>query len=563
MFDISIVFFLLWLHFFSFAGLVRITRSFPCQSSIDGTYDFLHCITREQLQVLVDTSSAQKWIVGPAGSGKTFLIVEKVIQLAEKILLHSLNEKILVVCYNRPLSVMLRKSFEGALVDLLQGEVLNSVVDVKTFDKLLSDIIGSSFNLKDGEKNVIRALDSLQQRTSSERSLFSYEHIFVDEGQDLYSDKWPDLLKMLHRTSEDPADEAEDLEPRFSWVCYDSNQHLHLSKKQLSPHLQNLRNSTRLYQVLRNTKKIFTQFEKYFEPTVQPSKPVGVYHGEDGLNIYWDDSLNSEATCEQVIVKHLEYLKQNGVQSKDICILLRDANKQILGLNLGVEIQNAEELWANPENNKVVVESIRRFKGLQSKVVILYNPPFGEAEMKTRELLYTAFSRCYCYLVVISTARGCHALQSLAGLKISSTSTRGNYQGGPLELPSKRRHDSTSDPGCNVLYKKMKEVAGALDNFLLNLPNSEIEDSERMQEYNKLLPSVFQNLQFHPQHSNVAQPALREIVALLEYDVLRHSRNSFHYQKDMDVMKKVIDASTERGEVNDKVGKVLVFQGTV
>ena len=517
------------------------------------------------MQVLVDTSSAQKWIVGPAGSGKTCLIVEKVIQLAEKILLHSLNEKILAVCYNRPLSVMLRKSFEVALADLLQGEEVSSVVDVKTFDKLLSDIIGSSFNVKDGEENVIRALDSLQQRTSSERSLFSYEHIFVDEGQDLYSDKWPDLLNILHRSSEDPANEVDDLEPSYFWVCYDSNQHLHLSKEKLSPHFRkNLRDSTRLHQVVRNTKKIFSQFVKYFEPTVQPLKPVGVYHGEDGLNIYWDDSLKSGAASgEQAIVKHLEYLTKNGVQSRDICILFRDANKQTLDLNLGVEIQNAEELWTNPENNKVVVESIRRFKGLQSKVVILYNPPFDEAEMKTRELLYTAFSRCYCYLVVISTARGCHALQSLAGLKISSTSTRGNYQGGLLELPSKRRHDSTSDPGCNVLYKKMKEVAGALDNFLLNLPNSEIEDSERMQEYNKLLPSVFQNLQFDPQHSNVAQPALREIVAVLEYDVLRHSRNSFHYQKDMDVMKKVIDASTERGDVNDKVGKVLVFQGTV
>lgn len=527
----------------------------------------------------MDTSSAQKWIVGPAGSGKTCLIVEKVIQLAEKILLHSLNEKILAVCYNRPLSVMLRKSFEVALADLLQGEEVSSVVDVKTFDKLLSDIIGSSFNLKDGEENVIRALDSLQQCTSSERSLFSYEHIFVDEGQDLYSDKWPDLLKMLHRTSEDPADEVEDLEPRYFWVCYDSNQHLHLSKNQLSPHLQNLRNSTRLYQVLRNTKKIFSQFEKYFEPAVQPSKPVGVYHGEDGLNINWDDSLKSGATCissEQVIVKHLEYLKQNGVQSKDICILLRDANKQMLGLNLGVEIQNAEELWANPENNKVVVESIRRFKGLQSKVVILYDPPFDETEMKTRELLYTAFSRCYCYLIVISTARGCHALQSLAGLTGSSSTststdsrylspspralTGGNYQGGPWELPSKRRHDSTADPRHNVLYKKMKEVAGAHDSYLLKVPNSAIENSVRMQEYNKLLPSVFQNLQFHPQYSDVTQPALREIVALLEYDVLRHSTNSLHYQKDMDAMKKVIDASTETGEVNDKVGKVLGFQ---
>ena len=108
----------------------------------------------------------------------------------------------------------------------------------------------------------------------------------------------------------------------------------------------------------------------------------------------------------------------------------------------------------------------------------------------------------------------------------------------------------------------MKEVAGAFDNYLLNLPNSETEDSERMQEYNKLLPSVFQNLQLHPQYSDVTQPALREIVALLEYDVLRHSTNSLHYQKDMDAMKKVIDASTETGEVNDKVGKVLGFQAT-
>lgn len=74
----------------------------------------------------------------------------------------------------------------------------------------------------------------------------------------------------------------------------------------------------------------------------------------------------------------------------DISILIRDANKQMLGLNLGVEIQNAEGLWTNPENNKVVVESIRRFKGLQSQVTILYDPPFDEAEMKT--LLHRIFT---------------------------------------------------------------------------------------------------------------------------------------------------------------------------
>ena len=79
-----------------------------------------------------------------------------------------------------------------------------------------------------------------------------------------------------------------------------------------------------------------------------------------------------------------------------------------------------------------------------------------------------------------------------------------------------------------------------------------------MQEYNKLLPSVFSVFQY----SDVTQPALHKIVALLEYDVLRRARNSLHYQKEMAAMKKVIDSSTERREVNDEVGKVLGCQAT-
>lgn len=62
-----------------------------------------------------------------------------------------------------------------------------------------------------------------------------------------------------------------------------------------------------------------------------------------------------------------------------------------------------------------------------------------------------------------------------------------------------------------------------------------------MHMYNELLPSVSQNL-LHPQYSDFTQPALREIVPQFEYDVLRRSRNSLHYQKDMESMKKVIDA---------------------
>ncbi len=62
------------------------------------------------------------------------------------------------------------------------------------------------------------------------------------------------------------------------------------------------------------------------------------------------------------------------------------------------------------------MESIRRFKGLESKLVILYNPPF-EDKSGNRELLYTAVSRCVCYLIVITTKDGCKALKSNQGIQ--------------------------------------------------------------------------------------------------------------------------------------------------
>ena len=313
---------------------------------------------------------------------------------------------------------MITNVFESSLRDLLQGNELSSVVDVKTFDKLLTGINGS-FNVNDGEKGVLKALENLQLLTSSERP--SYEHIFVDEGQDLYGAQWESLLKMLHKSSpNDPVAEDDDFEPRYFWVFYDSNQHLHLTKEQIAPHSESLRNSTRLHQVLRNTKNIFLQFKKYFKPIVIPSDPatpVGVYHGRDGLKIAWDGS--AEELC---VVKHLECLQKEGVQKSDICILVKDvAVRDSLMSNLarcGVVSQNAEKLWKGKDSNKVVVESIRRFKGLESKVVILYEPPFCHSSdnSKTRELLYTAVSRSACLLIVISTKEGCEALQSTEGL---------------------------------------------------------------------------------------------------------------------------------------------------
>ena len=535
-------------------------------------------------------SSPDRWIVGPAGSGKTCLLMEKVILLAKDIISDDLDQKILVVCYNKPLSLKISQTIEHALKVVYSIQVQDQseepcpVVDVKTFDKILRDINGS-FNIKeDREQRVAMALEKLQ-RDSSSALRHSYHHIFVDEGQDLYHAQWPSLLKMMLKSSSGHGTvEDDDLKPRYFWVFYDSNQHLHLSKETTLPiDSIELRNSHRLHEILRNTEKVFSQVNKYFEPLLKTSFRVGVYHREVGLEITWDpdDSLESEETTSgthrgQSIVKHVEYLKRNDVQNRDICVLVKDEgtrNKLIPNLQgVGIACQNAEELYTKVNNNKVVVESIRRFKGLESKVVILYDPPYG-AERKTRKLLYTAISRCLCYLVVISTRQGCESLQSEAGLSgtpgaIPNPSQMlasepadkdiNTVESTSVAFPAKRQFQDDDGSDYNQLYKRLKEIEGDSGRFkyLLGQRGSVVDNSVRDREFKKLLPSLLRHLQLFPEYRNVTQPALSKIGALLEYHALPKFKFG-NYVGNMEAKRQEIDTSTQRKEMDVDVAGAL------
>lgn len=91
---------------FSFVGLIHCVP-YLLSSSIENSNKRLVYHTNEQLKVLLNLSSEQ-WITGPAGSGKTWMLIEKVKELG----ISRSGEKILVVCYSRPLSKMLEQQFE-------------------------------------------------------------------------------------------------------------------------------------------------------------------------------------------------------------------------------------------------------------------------------------------------------------------------------------------------------------------------------------------------------------------------------------------------------------------
>lgn len=563
-------------------GLVLVSRCFASRHSIDDSFCALKINTEEQLKVHLD-STPDTWIVGPAGSGKTCLLIEKVVLLAKDIISDALDQKILVVCYNKPLSLKIRRTIDHALKvhrviqEQDQSEEPGSIVDVETFGKILKDINGRWRKEDDEERRVTMALKKLQ-RDASSTFKHSYDHIFVDEGQDLYHAEWPRLLKMIHKSSSAPAAVADDdLDPKYFWVFYDSNQHLHLSKKKII-YSDQLRNSKKLHKILRNTEKVYSQVNKYFESLLKTAHPVRVYHREVGLEIDWvlDDSLESDETTGdtnrgQSIVKHTEYLQRNDVQNRDICVLVKDVetrDKLIPNLQgVGIVCQNAEELWTEA-NNKVVVESIRRFKGLESKVVILYDPPYV-AERKTRELLYTAFSRCLCYLVVISTKQGCESLKSQAGLsgipgpfppgQLLTSETAGmdvnSLESTSMAFPAKRQFQDDDDSYHNQLYKKLKEIAGDSGNYLLGQGNV-VDDSVRNREFKILLPSLWNHLQLFPEYKNCTQPALNKIAALLEYYVLQKS-NFGNYVGNMRAKRQEIDTSTQKKEMDFDVAGAL------
>ena len=450
-----------------YCRFVGVAHTGPClSSSIDKSLGVLVFKTREQLQVLLD-STAEQWITGPAGSGKTWLLMEKVKRLAEKALINETGEKILVVCYNRPLSKMFSTTFKQYLNNWLEyvSEELSSVVKVVTFDELLYEITEVKSGSSDQEKreHVAEAVKLLEKGTSSNQQ---YDHIFVDECQDLCGDKWPILFKKLQKDANDLFDESDDEgESKHIWFLYDTNQYLRLSDQQHQFFRKNLKKTTRLSSVLRNTGNVFKQSRKYYKSKVTGELQLG--HSEDGLSIEMDDSLSSTKDPKyqgaKAIRKHIFKLRLHNVKDKDICVLVKNVgirNELKAKLtHLGVKTQDAEELFDTTKGqNNVIVESIWRFKGLESKVVILYNPPFFEDKdwtvKTTNEILYTAVSRCFCYLVVITTKQGCRALQSLKGIHVQEKTSGAGTQKNPAMLRSSEDLASAKRSQCDALFKE-------------------------------------------------------------------------------------------------------------
>ncbi|CAH1273016.1 SLFN5 [Branchiostoma lanceolatum] len=344
----------------------------------DTTRDVLQMFNNQQLALLSKVGQPlNQLITGPAGSGKTEILLHKVQALDTDISKTGKEEKILVLCYNKPLRGKLAKVLEKC-----------HSVTVKTFDSIM---------------NLSRMSDKIP----------TFDHIFVDEGQDLVGD-WRKLLDDIQAESR--------CEKKFRWVFFDNDQRVHICSRGLSD--EDLDRAFKLSTVYRMTRSIFEEFKKYMiDPGEETQYSIG--HDIKGRCIIWDkmdDKSNpaeSLVACEYISNQVKRLLEKELVRGKDICVLLRtykDVSVMMIELTLmGIEYQNAEDSIKKPVKSAIIVDSIRRFKGLETKVLILYDPP-GPGDDNPRELLNTALSRSFCHVIIIATEEDILRLQSDVGL---------------------------------------------------------------------------------------------------------------------------------------------------
>ena len=362
---------------------------------VDDARDRLLQASRAQLFVLNQQRGKRRMeVIGPAGSGKSLVAVEKARRLARE------GYRTLFVCFNQPLasSVMrvIGEDEEPAdrrpLVTTFHGlcELLGREAGTLTSKPAGGDALRAWFD--DGLPQALgAALVALPERR--------FHAIVVDEGQD-FTLEW---LRSLERLLLDPAD-------GILWIFHDPGQALYRDDVVgRLPHLDRLE----LFEDYRSPAPVADLAATFYRGPVRPEPVVAA--GRDPVRI---TAAPGRETVEAVRKQLHRLTEVEGIRAWDIVVLSgrsaahSDVWKQRTYGNLvlwngaigddGASLAlPADQVPDEPADADVVrFETVRRFKGLESPVVILCELP--EEGERLDALLYTGLTRATAHLVVIA-----------------------------------------------------------------------------------------------------------------------------------------------------------------
>ena len=324
----------------------------------------------EQQKAYLDFTSLQSRAVinGGAGTGKTTLAIEKCRRLAET------GASILLLCFNNPLGEYLNSQFKD-FKNVTASSFHKFCESVATRTELLSDPLTSRTTqyyfdalLPDALLNALSENDDLR-----------FDAIIVDEGQDFYDNWWPPLILAMKEDS------------GVFYVFKDDNQRIY------GPSAMDIagmpKEPLHLSVNFRNTKPIFSAATRYYQGGEMKSG------GPDGKDIEWV-KLNPARTFRGVEKQINKLTNIEGVEEQDIAVLCA-CTLEKSSIYSGDSIGRYTTRRANDlEGDLVIFDSVYRFKGLESKIVILTDL---DAAMDSDELMYVGLSRARSLLIVAAT----------------------------------------------------------------------------------------------------------------------------------------------------------------
>lgn len=331
-------------------------------------------LTEEQYHVLDQLNRNRRMVIGGcAGSGKTFLALEKARRLSRE------GYRTLLTCFNRPLAEHLRELTAGT--DNLEVENFHSLcwklgqkanIMLKTFERG-ADNSGLDEQYADALCLTMEALPELR-----------YDAIIVDEGQDFKYDWWVALESSLRGTRP------------ILYIFFDDNQTLYRGRGMLPNDMMDFY----LTENIRNTKPIFDVVSRY-------------YHNDDGLQMRAGGpsgrtverfGYDTEDEMRRQVGKTLRQLVvAESIAKADLVVLTPKAldRSALLKTALPGSIKLArQDLLCEDE---VLCSTIHSFKGLERKIVLVAE--LDEEMLRAHDAdrarrCYVGFSRAKAHLAV-------------------------------------------------------------------------------------------------------------------------------------------------------------------
>lgn len=365
----------------------------PVGPDLDLVTDKLLELTEVQAQAFEGLYAQTRVLVeGVAGSGKTFLALQRAIAFAKQ------GRHVLFTCYNKELATWLRSQVE-------EDPSLSSCrefLTVRNFHALASEIAFEAhipFRAANGgpptehfwDNEVPDILEQAAFVLEGMGRRVRYGALVVDEAQDFSVEWWYALTQSLLATSDAPI-----------YAFMDPNQSL---RGAVTPPPIDFATRFELRINCRNTRRIATASASILGIESQPftRAPNGI---QPRIVVASTERLQSALMVEEI--KRL--MEREGVRPHQI-VLLGSAAKNNGSLSnvekIGqVPLVTSAEEWR--KGGSILVSTARSFKGLEADVVVLYDVgEFGKLFQKSD--LYVACTRARALLIAVVHGSECRA----------------------------------------------------------------------------------------------------------------------------------------------------------